>query len=499
VEFRDHNRTTRRLPGFRHRKSTEAIGERVEKLVASKLAGEAPDVEITRWLETIPNRMRELLAQWELIDSKRVAASKLLTSHMDDFKAALVARGNTEKHASLTVCRVKRIFDGCGFRFWSNVSASEVERCLAELRKDKTRDGKVVKRGISAASSNHHLTAVKAFCKWMVRDRRASQSPVEHLKALNVRTDRRHDRRALSVEEIRWLTSVTAQGPVREGMPGADRSLLYQLAIESGLRANELRSLTRECFQLEGKEPSVTIRAAYAKNRRMDTLPLRPRLAGLMRDHLARKPLDLPAFNMPRPNRVVFMLRADLEAAREAWIADARTPDERAKRSETTFLQYRDDAGRVLDFHSLRHTTGSLLASSGVHPKTAQSLMRHSTIALTMDRYTHTLRGADRQAVNALPSFATVKRSALRATGTDDQVYDASNPDSDLALCLARRGSNPCNGVHHDAVLALSKTQKAKAEVGFEPTNNGFAIRPLGPLGYSAVSREDTPNHGAMQ
>ena len=25
-----------------------------------------------------------------------------------------------------------------------------------------------------------------------------------------------------------------------------------------------------------------------------------------------------------------------------------------------------------------------------------------------------------------------------------------------------------------------------KAEVGFEPTNNGFAIRPLGPLGYSA-------------
>ncbi len=26
----------------------------------------------------------------------------------------------------------------------------------------------------------------------------------------------------------------------------------------------------------------------------------------------------------------------------------------------------------------------------------------------------------------------------------------------------------------------------AQAEVGFEPTNNGFAIRPLGPLGYSA-------------
>lgn len=30
------------------------------------------------------------------------------------------------------------------------------------------------------------------------------------------------------------------------------------------------------------------------------------------------------------------------------------------------------------------------------------------------------------------------------------------------------------------------ETAFAKAAVGFEPTNNGFAIRPLGPLGYAA-------------
>ena len=33
----------------------------------------------------------------------------------------------------------------------------------------------------------------------------------------------------------------------------------------------------------------------------------------------------------------------------------------------------------------------------------------------------------------------------------------------------------------------------AQAEVGFEPTNNGFAIRPLGPLGYSAATRKNNP------
>ena len=33
----------------------------------------------------------------------------------------------------------------------------------------------------------------------------------------------------------------------------------------------------------------------------------------------------------------------------------------------------------------------------------------------------------------------------------------------------------------------------SKAEVGFEPTNNGFAIRPLSPLGYSAELLEHYP------
>ena len=32
------------------------------------------------------------------------------------------------------------------------------------------------------------------------------------------------------------------------------------------------------------------------------------------------------------------------------------------------------------DFHTLRHTQGSLLAASGIHPKVAQTLMRHSDI-----------------------------------------------------------------------------------------------------------------------
>jgi len=38
----------------------------------------------------------------------------------------------------------------------------------------------------------------------------------------------------------------------------------------------------------------------------------------------------------------------------------------------------KDNGRGKIGFHSLRHTTASLLAASGAHPKVAQSIMRHS-------------------------------------------------------------------------------------------------------------------------
>lgn len=84
------------------------------------------------------------------------------------------------------------------------------------------------------------------------------------------------------------------------------------------------------------------------------------------------------------------MVRADLEAARQGWIDEAKhSAEERSRREESDYLCYVDAAGRVADFHALRHTYITNLATAGVSPKTAQTLARHSTITLTMDRYTH--------------------------------------------------------------------------------------------------------------
>jgi integrase len=44
-------------------------------------------------------------------------------------------------------------------------------------------------------------------------------------------------------------------------------------------------------------------------------------------------------------------------------------------------------------FHDLRHTCATILLSKGVHAKFVQELLGHSTVAITLDTYSHVLPG----------------------------------------------------------------------------------------------------------
>ncbi len=122
-----------------------------------------------------------------------------------------------------------------------------------------------------------------------------------------------------------------------------------------------------------------------------------------LHDYLAGRESDKPVFNLPE--KTAKMLRNDLLDARKAWISESKTHSERERRERSGFLVHRDSSGRVADFHALRHTFISNLAQGGVHPKDAQALARHSTIRLTMDRYTHVARGKLAAALEALPDL----------------------------------------------------------------------------------------------
>lgn len=189
-EFRDGNKRPWRLPGFTDAALTEELGRHILELVNWKAAGKTPDADMQRWIEGMPNDLRLRLAKIGLLDGKRVAAGKALVEHIADWKAALLAKANTDRHCELVTGRARAAFAACGFKLWGEISASKLQAHLADLRADsKAADG-TIRRGISNQTFNFYLAAAKQFARWMIRDGRASESPVAHLQGLNVKLDR---------------------------------------------------------------------------------------------------------------------------------------------------------------------------------------------------------------------------------------------------------------------------------------------------------------------
>jgi len=391
IELRDDLYIVRRFPGFTNKSQSEALGKQIEQLVSCRISGDQPNPELTRWLEGIPNKFRERFAKIGLIDPTRAAAGKPLGDHLEDFRKSL---GDTTKHAKHTANTLRRIFDACQFRRWTDISASRLFNYLSDLKN---------KGNTSQRTFNHALKAAKQFARWMVKDGRASTSPIEHLKNETI-TIRVRQRRAIELDELRRLLEVTQTSEPRFGMTGHERHLLYRLAVETGLRANELRTLKVSAFDFQNC--SVTVLNTNAKNKKEAILPLRADTAILFQSFFIGKLPGVRVFKVPQ--RTAEMLQADLAQAN---------------------IDYIDESDRVFDFHALRGQCGSFLAASGVHPKVAQTIMRHSDINLTMNSYTHILQGQESKAVASLPdlSFPSKQKQAAMATGTDGKNNDLAS------------------------------------------------------------------------
>jgi integrase len=304
------------------------------------------------------------------------------------------------------------------FKRTGDIDANRVANWLAQERESGqvrqperkrqrvAESGNTAAGGLSHRTSNFYLACAKEFCHWLQRSRRMAENPLVHLQGLNPETDIRRERRALDADELEKLLDAARRGAPYRGLSGKDRRLLYLVAAYTGLRVQELSSLEAESFDLSSRRPTVTVAAGYSKHRRKDVLPLHACLVEELRPWLEGRKQGERLWPGTWWERSGEMIRRDLERAG---------------------VPHETPAG-IADFHGLRHTYLSRLASSGVHPKTIQELARHSTITLTLDRYSH-LNLIDLQAgLEALPPPACSKERArvpeqtseeLRATGTE--------------------------------------------------------------------------------
>jgi integrase len=341
-----------------------------------------------------------------------------MADHLAEFERHLNTKGNSPGQVKLVATRCRRIVAACRAAFTGDLSASRVQAYLADLREKENK---------STQTSNHYLRAIKQFTRWLVKDRRAPDDPLAHMAMLNVSTDRRHDRRPFSEAELTAILQTANAAPIVRRMKGTDRAMLYAVAGYTGLRASELASLTPESFDLNINPATVVVQAAYSKHRRQDVLPLHASLVALLRPWLHAKPEGQSVWpgNWAKGKEAGAMLKVDLERARTAWIEEvASDADEMKRRERSSFLAYKDGEGRYADFHALRHTFITNMVKSGVAPKAAQLLARHSTIDLTMNVYTSLTVHDQASALASLPPVPALcgpkpGADALRETGTD--------------------------------------------------------------------------------
>jgi len=371
---------------------------------------------------------------------------QLLSDHLQDFVATL-GNGDPSEYVQSIESRCRRIIDGCGFRNIGDISASQVQQCLAGLKRG----------GLGQRTVNHYLQAIKQFSRWLVTDRRTNDNRLDHLQGGNTKVDVRRERRELTDGELQRLMDKARNcTSKRFKLKGQQRFTLYAAALGTGLRAAELGSLTPAHFDLESDPPTVRIDAADEKSRRGDIIPLPADLVSLLRPWIAE--MDPKAAVWPgtwaKNRRAGKFMRADLRVARRKWIEEADSDSERQQRERSDFLTYQDSEGRYADFHALRHTYLSRLGRSGASPKAMQRLARHTSVELTLGRYTHANLFDLAGAVDAMPPLPIDKDDsngdqteavALRATGTDSVQPRPQNVVAGLvAGMVAGSGDNHC-------------------------------------------------------
>ena len=446
---------------FRGRKRTKS----------SRTSDKSAALEIASKLETEASLKRHGVIDAGASEIKK-QAKKTIESVLVEYSTFLKVKGSSQSHIDGTIGHIETIQAECEFNVLSDIVAPKVSSFASNLS-DK---------GRSARTVASYLQSIKGFTRWCVKNGKLAADPLVTVSKPSQESDRRLVRRFLTHDEWAWLDSTTRSSQVRCRMPGIERAILYAVAIQTGLRSSEIAQLTKGRLMLSQQPPFILASAKSTKNRKQARQYIQPELAIELRNLTSMKVGESLVFDMPHKTDVAGMFRGDLEAARKAWIESVKG-DERKKREESDFLKAEDSNGERLDFHSLRHTTASWLIDAGADIKTIQSVLRHTDIKLTLDRYGHLFPGAEADAVAKIRSVFKASKSA---TGTDQSAPKSCDSSVFSGPKLAEIGTNegceelgddqPKNDKNQGKSL-IFRPENPTPPVGFEPTTYGLEIR----------------------
>ena len=454
IRFRDHLNRRQTLSGLRRESATHALALKLKDLVDCRRDGRMPSEELRKWIASLPEGQRKRLEDMDLVERRALSIDKPLIQQLEGiadaegkilepgWKQWLKAKGTTDGHVNTVVRRVKTALNECNFFQWRDISRND-----AEVKLVVWLGGRRERKEITGTEYNYVIRDLQSFCRWMHEFAGAPDVALSKVSRVNNADMDALKRRALSAEEMRRLLRAAVNGPVIQSMTGDERALLYRFGFETGMRPGQVRALKVSDFKLDAEPPTVTTLAKYVKRRTPHLQTLRAEMATILAKSFKGKLPAASAFKMPGKSHMADMLRADLARARAAWIAEAKTDDERQKRLRSDFLAAESHAGERAVFYSLRHAHGTALAESGVAESVIAKSMHHASRKTTA-RYIHASDDALADAISNLPSMPAIQKQ--RATGT----YGAE-PDGCLRKACATGQTDMDSGGQNEAERTL--------------------------------------------
>jgi len=378
-----------------------------------------------------------------------------ISEHVAAYIGSLEASGASERYVRESRRILDAVLVGCEFHTLADLDREALERWLNRRRTENA----------SARTRNTDRATLNAFANWCAEPSigRIVSNPFKGVSKADEKADPRRRRRAMTEAELVRLLDVARRRPLLNAMTvhrgkrkgqavaklrpevraqleslGRERALVYKTLVLTGLRKNELGTLTVAQLRLDGPIPYLELDAEDEKNREGNSVMIRADLAADLRTWLALKLAALQTQARRRAEPIPTRLPGDSSV----FVVPSGLVRIFDRDLKLAGIAKRDDRGRTLDIHALRTTFGTLLSKGGVPLRTAQAAMRHSDPSLTANVYTDPRLLDVSGALDALPSLplepgrqSTPERARAVATGTHGR--------SSVALPVAQTSDKP--------------------------------------------------------
>ncbi len=272
---------------------------------------------------------------------------------LEDVHAFLAFLELEKGSARNTVLAYQRDLEQCtefvaraGAKTWTDVGAATLTNWLYGM----------TEQGLSVASMSRKLSAVRMFCRHLVREGRRPDDPTELLTGPKLR------RRVPDTLSVRDVTRLLEAPPPTDEYGVRDRAIL-ELAYSSGLRASELSSLTLTQVDLENGFVRV-----FGKGSKERIVPLGDSAKSAIETYLGSA---RPRLVRARTGSALFLSDRGQAISRKTIWALVKKHAARA------------GLEKPVKTHLLRHSFATHLLSGGADLRAIQEMLGHASITTT--------------------------------------------------------------------------------------------------------------------